>query len=126
MKAIDVQEFLDGSLEASKFQAGIADEIAIWMSRQSERGRSHPIILTGSMNGFEMTKRRALGFIEALIARQVSAETFAYVLNALLLEECLIWSKESIREALEALFDYDTGRLDARRAVSARREVAAA
>lgn len=124
MNASDVIAFLSGDLAAQDFQARIEPEVAVWAARLSERGRSASISLTGMQAPFDVTPQRAGVLLDAFIADEFPAASFAYVLDAILLEEKFRWTSLTVREAMEHVLGSEYPKsMDKRRAWQVRTEL---
>lgn len=124
MNASDVIDFLSGKVTAGDLQARIEPEVAIWASRLSERGRSAPVSLVGMREQSDVTPERASVLLDAYIADELPAASFAYVLDALLLERKFRWTSLTVREAMEHVLgsEYPTY-MDKQRAWQVRTEL---
>lgn len=126
MNASDVIAFLSGELPAREFRSKIEAEATNWAERLSERGRSAPITLIGMQDSVDLTPQRAGVLLDAYISGDLPDSSFAYVLDALLLEERFRWTSISVRDALEDVLGSDyPRRMDKRRAWQARSELKA-
>jgi hypothetical protein len=126
MIAADLIEYLSGHLPATELQAKVEPEVLMWAKQLSERGRSASVVLHGMDNFFDVTLEHALRLLDALISRDLMPATFAYVLDALLLDEKFRWAREDVRDAMEhVLGSQYPKQLDLRRAWKVRAELKA-
>lgn len=101
MNAPDLIAFLSGELPALEFQARIEPEVEMWAARLAERGRSASISLVGMREPADVTPQRATALLDAYLSNEFSAASFAYVLDALLLEQKFRWTSLAVRDAME-------------------------
>ena len=107
MNAADLVAFLSGELSASNFDDKIRPEVERWAARLSERGRSAAIILVGSFPRVDITPEFAARFLDAYLSSMLRPASFAYVLDALLLDERFQWTNISLRNAIEHVLGTD-------------------
>lgn len=124
MNAADLIAFLSGDLAADELQQRIAPEVQAWAERLSERGRSAPISVFGMRQPVDVTPERAARLLDAFIRNDVSQESFAYLLDALLIEQRFRWTSILVREILEHVLGSEYPRkLDKERAWRAKAEL---
>ena len=124
MNSSDLIAFLQGDLAAHALEAKLGQEVEAWSKRLSERGRSAPITLLGMSTRFDITPERARRLLDAFVRDEVSKQTFAYVLEALLLEERFQWTSVAARESMENVLGSSAPiEIDKRRAWRARAEL---
>jgi hypothetical protein len=124
MNAADVVLFLSGDASGHDLQAKIGPEVREWADRLRERGRSAAIILTGMNGTFDVTPNRAVRLLDAFLSSELTQESFAYILDALLLDERFRWTSHLARESLETIIGPESKReLDKRKAWKAREEL---
>ena len=124
MNADHLRAFLDGKMSGSELQAAIEAEVGLWSKTLAERGRSAAITLDGMNARYDITPARALRLLNALLTDALGQEAFAYVVDALLLEERFRWTSLDARDVLESVIAPENRRdLDRRRAWQAREEL---
>ena len=124
MNASDIVAFLSGDLSAVSFQAKIDPEVQSWAKKLSERGRSASVLLHGMGQLVDVTPEGAARLLNAYIKGELTAASFCYVLDALLLEERFRWTSVSAREVMEHVLGSEyPNKLDKRRAWQARAEL---
>ena len=124
MNASDLIAFLSGELPARALQLKVEAEASAWAEQLNERGRSASVTLLGMQGPVDVTPRRAEVLLDAYIAGDLPDSSFAYVLDALLLEERFRWTSLPVRDAMEHILGSDYPRqMDKRRAWQVRSEL---
>jgi hypothetical protein len=118
--------FLNGQLSGHEFQVHLNDEVIIWADRLRERGRSASIHLSGHRHLGELTPRRAIRLLDALISTELTPTAFLYILDAILTTDRIRWPVSAVRDNLEELSNPEVAdSVDMAAAVVARKSLAA-
>jgi hypothetical protein len=126
MNAANIIAFLNGSLSAKELQKKIEPEVTAWANRLSERGRSAPIVLTNMQGHVDVTPQHADKLLSSLMTDDISSASFAYILDALLLEERFRWTSITARDAMEYVLGHEyPEKFDKRRLWRVKSELAA-
>lgn len=103
MEWSDVKSLVSGEIAPQAFQNMVVSEVEQWAARLRERGRSVAITVIGSASDIRVTPHRALSLIDALLRDEIDESVLAYVLDALLLHEDILWEPPTLRDLLETL-----------------------
>ena len=124
MNANTLLAFLTGDISGAALQADIGAEVDSWAQRLSERGRSAAVALIGMNRPVDITLERAARLLDSYITSELLPASFAYVLDALLLDDRFRWTSLSVREAMEYVLGQEYPRkLDRRRAWKVKAEL---
>lgn len=95
----------NGSMSIDQFRSAISNKIKEYKNSLSVRGKSASIYLTEDIDNLFIGKKELTKLCHAFLNDQLNEFEIAYVTDALLLSEKVMFENEEIREAFELLTD---------------------
>jgi len=77
--------FLNGKVSGREFQVHVNAEVAAWIKKLRERGRSAPVYLNGDGHLVDMAPRHVARMLDSLMSNDMKPSAFLYVLDVLLM-----------------------------------------